>query len=66
MIRKRTGKPVELTMRTMCTWAELEHQVQTPLGGCHRGQSCSVTQGFEPANLDLTGVKSKILPLRYG
>ena len=42
------------------------HQCQTPLGGCRRGQSCSFSQGFEPATLDLTDVKSKILPLSYG
>ena len=42
------------------------HQWQTPLGGCQRGQSCSFTRGFEPATLDLTDVKSKILPLSYG
>ena len=41
------------------------HQKQTPLGSCQRGQSCSITQGFKLATLDLTDVKSKILPLSY-
>ena len=62
MIRKGTGKPVKMTMRTMCARAGL-HTRDRLLLEAVRG---SFTQGFEPATLDLTDVKSKILPLSYG
>ena len=34
------------------------HTRQIPLGGCQRGLNRSFKQGFEPATLDLTDVKS--------
>ena len=65
VIRQGTGKPVEMTMCTTCTRRDC-----TPVtDSCWRLSErsiCAITQGFEPATLDLTDVKSKILPLSYG